>query len=380
MEHSRRHFLGAVGGSVVGGAIGVGIIGTPAHASDQADRRRRAGVTRLYLGSYGHGIGLRAVDPATGLPASTGAKADTPQPSYLALTADRRTLYAVNEQTAGTVSAFSVRTDGTLRLLGSRSTHGADPCYVHVHPDGRHVLVANYSSGSLSVHPVLSGGALGDASDIVRHTGSGPDPDRQQGPHAHKVLTDVSGRFVHAVDLGADTIFGYELRSGKLKPTGAVKLRAGSGPRHLSFHPSGAVAYLTDELSSTLTVLRYDPTSGRLTPGQTVPTAPPGGAVRNYPSEVAVSADGRFVYVGNRGHNSIAMFATVGDQVTAKGTVPCGGNWPRHLALSGDGRFLYVANQLSDRVTTFRVDPRTGALTSAGPALRTGTPTMVLPV
>ncbi len=369
MEQSRRRFLG----TVVATAVGSGLATVPAHA---APSRARLGQGRLYVGSYGHGIRRSPLDPVTGLPRA-GATTATPQPSYLALSADRRTLYAVNELPTGTVSAFTVRPDGALAPLGSRSSHGADPCYVHVHPDGRHLLTANYSSGTLAVHPILPGGALGEATDVVQHVGSGPDPDRQEGPHAHKVLTDVIGRFVHAVDLGADAVFAYRLRGGELVAAEVLRLPPGSGPRHLSFHPFGAVAYVTNELTSTLGVFRYDVRKGTFTPSQTVPTAPR-GSVRNYPSEVVVSLDGRFVYVANRGHDSIAIFAVDGDRVSARGTVPCGGKWPRHIAFSGDGQYLYVANQLSDQVSTLRVDLRSGALTPAGPALTTGTPTMVL--
>jgi len=377
-QQDRRQFLGMVGGMVGAGMVGAVGAGDPAQSAtaEPAETRPNAGL--LYVGSYGHGIGRCRIDPVTGLPAP-GPATETPQPSYLALAGDGRTLYAANEQTAGTVSAFAIRPGGELRQLGSRSSHGADPCYVHVHPDGRHLLTANYSSGSLAVHPIQPDGALGEASDVVQHTGTGPDPERQQGPHAHQVRTDVAGRFVHAADLGADTVFGYRLRGGALVPAGELRLPPGSGPRHLSFHPSGAVAYVANELNSTLAVLRYDPREGRLTLASTVPTAP-AGDVRNYPSELVVSRDGRFVYVGNRGHNSIAIFAVTGDRVTALGTVPCGGDWPRHLALSADGRRLYVANQLSDQVATFRVEPRGGGLTPAGPALVTGTPTMALPV
>jgi 6-phosphogluconolactonase len=362
--------------------VGAGFTGLPAPAADAAVvMGTHAGTYphRLYFGSYGHGIGLATLDPATGLPTKTAAT-DTPQPSYLALSVDLRTLYAVNELAAGTISAFAVGPNGDLAPLGSRSTHGADPCHVLVHPNGRYVLTANYTSGSVAVHPVLPGGALGEATDVVRHTGSGPDPDRQAGPHAHKILTDPAARFVHAVDLGADTIFGYQLRKGKFAAVGAVNLAPGSGPRHLTFHPSGAVAYLTNELADTLSVLAYDREHGRLTPVQTLPTAPK-GSVRNYPSEVVVSPDGRFVYVANRGHNSVAAFAVAADgRVSAEGTVPCGGNWPRHIAMSRDGAFLYITNQLSDQLVTLGVNRRSGELTPAGSAMSTGTPTMVLPV
>ncbi|MGH3712027.1 MAG: lactonase family protein [Micromonosporaceae bacterium] len=333
----------------------------------------------LYVGSYGHGIALAVADPATGLATRVGTAADTPDPSYLAISHDRRVLYAVNELDAGTVSAFAVAPDGVLRPLGSRPTYGASPCHVHVHPSGRYVLSANYGSGSVTVHPVDADGALEEPSDVVRHTGSGPDPARQQGPHAHQIVTDPAGGFVHAVDLGADAVFTYRLRAGKLAPAGEMRTRPGSGPRHLSFHPSGRQAYLTEELTSTVTACTYAPEQGRLTAVQTLATAPRTDT-RNYPSELLVSADGRFVYVANRGHNSVAVFAVDGDRLTARGTVPSGGDWPRHIAFSRDGHFLYAANQKSGQLATLRVDRRDGSLTPAGPALSSGTPTMVLPV
>lgn len=378
METNRRRFLG-----LAGGVLGVGIAGIPAQAAAAGQVPAAADTSigvrhgRLYLGSYGHGIGLSAIDPATGLPGAAVVAADLAAPSYLAYSPDRRTVYAINEVSQGTISAFATRSDGTLRLLGTQSTLGENPVHVHAHPDGRHALSANYTSGSLAVHPVLPGGALGPATDVAQQFGSGPDPTRQQGPVAHQVLTDPAGRFVHGVDLGADTIFGYRLSGGKFVRVHAAHLRPGSGPRHMAFHPSGRVAYVANELDATLTVLDYDPLCGLLAAGQILPTAPPID-VRNYPSEVVVSRDGRFVYLANRGHDSIAVFAVKGNRVAPLGTVPCGGHWPRHITLSGDGLLLYVANQLSGQVATLRVNSRTGALTSAGPALAAGTPVMVL--
>lgn len=379
MDGSRRWFLGIAGGVVAGGLAGAPVSAATAGGSDRVGSDGIADRRRLYVGSYGNGIALATADPATGLPTLVGTVADTPDPSYVALSPDGRTLYAANELEAGTISAFAVRAGGALRFLGSRSTRGAHPCHVHVHPNGKYVLSANYTSGSVTVHPIGAGGALREASDVAQHTGSGPDATRQEGPHAHKVLTDPQGRYVHAVDLGADRVFGYKLYKGKLLPIGALRLPPGSGPRHLSFHPSGRTAYVTNELTATVTVLAYDPTFGRFTPVQTLLTAPETPGTRNYPSEVLVSAGGRFVYVANRGHNSVAVFAVDGDRLTALGTAPAGGDWPRHIAFSRDGRFIYVANQRSGQLTTLRVNGQDGSLTPAGPALTTGTPTVVLP-
>ncbi|HWH00976.1 MAG TPA: lactonase family protein [Pilimelia sp.] len=372
MDTTRRWFLGALGG-----AAGAALLGAPAEA---AGARPAGGLRqrRLYLGSWGHGIRTAELDPATGLPARLAPGADSPDPSYLALAPGGRTLYAANELAEGTISAFAVARGGGLRPLGATPTGGVHPVYVHAHPNGRYVLSANYTSGSVSVLPVLPGGGLGAPTDVAQHTGSGPDPQRQQGPHPHKVLTDPAARFVHAVDLGADAVVSYRLRRGRLERVGAARMHPGAGPRHLAFDPRGRAAYVANELDGTLTVLRYDAGCGRLTPHQTLPAAP-AGDVRNYPGEVVVSPDGRFVYVSNRGPNTIGIFAAGRDGLTPVGSVPSGGNWPRHIALDGAGTLLYVANQISGDVTTLRVNRRTGGLSPAGPALAVPTPTMVLP-
>ncbi|MCP3802750.1 lactonase family protein [Allokutzneria sp. A3M-2-11 16] len=376
----RRRFLGVLGG-VVGGSV---LMTHGAQASTHGVATRR-----VYLGCYtlgtggGKGIGLADADLHTGALKVVSTVEGVVNPSFLTLAPNRRTVYAVNETTEGRVSAFAVDANGGLKALGSQSALGADPCHLAVHPSGRYVLTANYSSGSVAVHPIREGGALGPATDLVQHKGSGPDPDRQQGPHAHQVLTDPSGRWLHAVDLGTDSVYVYrlDLGTGKLKRHSQAKLKPGAGPRHIAFHPNGTAAYVANELDSTITVCAWDAVTGKLTPGATVPTAPAGGAVRNYPAEVIVSADGRFVYLSNRGHDSIAIFAVgaAGRALKPVGTPSCGGAWPRHIVLTNDGRFLYVANERSPGVAVFQVDRATGGLTRAGTALSTPRPVCVVP-
>src|SRR5439155_19256453 len=159
---------------VGGGVIGGGIMGMPADAAPVPadDRGEGSGHRRrLYIGSYGHDIALATVDPSTGLPAAPGTAATTPDPSYLALSADGRRLYAANELEAGTISAFAVGAGGALTALGARETHGKHPCYVHVHPGGRYVLSANYTSGSVTVHPVRPARSVGEANGVARPPG-----------------------------------------------------------------------------------------------------------------------------------------------------------------------------------------------------------------
>jgi 6-phosphogluconolactonase len=195
------------------------------------------------------------------------------------------------------------------------------------------------------------------------------------------VVTDPAGRWVLAVHLGAGTVSTYELdlESGRLRLRDEVALHHGAGPRHLAFHPLGTEIYVVNELDSTVTACGYDPASGRVEPRQTVRTVPADVAVENYPSAVRVSLDGRFVYVGNRGHDSIGVLRTArGLRLLA--TYPCGGQFPRDLALDADGRLLWVANERADLVVGLSVDRSDGGLAPAGPVLKTPRPTCVLPM
>jgi 6-phosphogluconolactonase len=218
----------------------------------------------------------------------------------------------------------------------------------------------------------------------VKHKGTGPDPDRQEGPHAHQVLPDRDGKHILAVDLGTDSVYSYRLSAeGKLTLASTAKLKAGAGPRHLAFHPSGKFAYVANELDSTIVVAAYDSARGVLTPGQRQTTLPPGAPTtpRNYPAEVLVSADGRFVYLSNRGHDSVAVFAVAdgGARLTLVEARSVGGKYPRHISLDSSGRFLFAANQNSGTVTSFKVDQSTGRLTPSGTPLKTPIPVCVVP-
>ncbi|OKI30265.1 6-phosphogluconolactonase [Saccharothrix sp. CB00851] len=359
----RRRFLGAVG-------VGAGLLMTEGVArADGPDHGRKE--ARAYLGTYtswaggGTGLGLGAYDPATGVLRVTGVVPDVPNPSFVIDAG--RWVYAVNEKSDGEVTALAVGADGVPKVVGSRSTGGADPCHLVLHRG--FLLSANYSSGSVAVHPVLREGGLGERTDLVVHSGAGPDPDRQDGPHAHQVLPDPTGEFVLAVDLGTDSVYSYRLSDeGKLTAAATARVHAGAGPRHLAFHPSGKYAYIANELDSTIVVAAYD--RGVLTPGPKVSTLPAGTPTtpRNYPAEILVSRDGRFVYLSNRGHDSVAVFAVErgGAVLRLVEATPVGGKFPRHLTLDASGRFLLAANQNSDNITTFAVDRATGELRQTG--------------
>jgi 6-phosphogluconolactonase (cycloisomerase 2 family) len=260
----------------------------------------------------------------------------------------------------------AVRLSG-YKILGTRSTGGAGPCHLSVHPSGSWLLSANYASGSVAVHPIEASGSLGERTDLVTHSKPPPGPG-QEGPHAHQFITSPDGGHVLAVDLGTDTVYTYRLdvSEGTLTEVSQAHTRPGAGPRHLTFHPSGRFAYLANEVDNTAVVCVYDPATGRLSPGD--PQSTGTGEGTNYPAQFVVTADGAYAYLANRGHNSLTRYAVEagGARLRLLDTVPVGGNFPRHIALSPDGRLLFTANQRSSTVSVFHVDGGSGRLRSAG--------------
>lgn len=298
----------------------------------------------VYLGSFGSSLRTGSVDD-TGTLTVTGTVDGVPDASFLAF--HDRFLYTTNEQQNGRVTAVD-RTDNTV--LNSQSTRGAGPTHLSVHPSGEYLLTANYTDGTVVVHRLGTDGRIGESTDLVQHQGTDRDP------RAHQVVTDPSGRWVLAVDLGADSVYVYGFADGKLSQHQQLRLPTGAGPRHLTFHPDGTIAYVLGELRPEITVVAWDAEAGQLTAGQVIPTAQDG----NFPAEIVTSSDGRFVYASNRGDNTIAAFTVTGDRLTPLGTTPTGGDWPRHFALSPDERMLYVSNQNSGTVTWLPRDPSTG--------------------
>ncbi|GAB2626626.1 lactonase family protein [Streptomyces capparidis] len=331
------------------------------------------GRIRAYIGSFtsagGDGITVAAVDEATGKLHRTGS-VRAPDPSFLALSGDGRVLYAVSEARDGAALAYDLTDPDRPRPLGHRPVRGAHPTHLAPAADGRVLLTANYGSGSVSALPVLDGAGLGKVADVLRHRGSGPVKERQEGPHAHQVVPDPSGRWILAVDLGTDCVYVYRLGLDPvaLRPHTNLKVRGGLGPRHLAFHPGGRVAYLVNELTPALTVCRWDTEEGRLAPVGEAPLAPPDAPGPDYPSNAVVRPDGRFVYAASRGGNTLAVLAAdpTGEELEPVTAVDCGGDWPRHLAADPSGRRLYVANERSGEVAWFDLDPETGVPAHAG--------------
>jgi 6-phosphogluconolactonase len=328
--------------------------------------------TVVYLGSYGSGLGVYSRDGARLSHLST---LDTPDPSYLIADPDRPVIYAANELDGGTVSSYAVEPGGTLRPLSTQPTGGALPCHLALHQG--HLLAANYGSGSTSVHPIAPDGTLGPRTDLVGHEGGlGPDPHRQEGSHAHQVT--VAGDEVTVVDLGCDRLWHHRLdaATGRLSATGSTPTLPGAGPRHAVVHPSGHW-YVANELDSTVATFEPDP-GGRPRPAGTQPTTSSALDTRNYPSGIVLSRDARFLYVGNRGADSITTFAVTADgSLMMVGEISSGGRWPRQFAIVDD--LLFVANQNSHTVVAFRLDPGSGLLRPTGEVTEVDSPSCVLP-
>jgi 6-phosphogluconolactonase len=318
--------------------------------------------------------------------AATVAGPGTLNPSFVTLSPDKRCLFAVNEITGGkgphgTVSAFAVDpASGHLTYLNQQSTCGLAPCYASVDPAGRYCLAANYETGSLCVLPIRQDGSLGEATGVVQFSGFGPNRERQEDPHAHMVLPSPDGRFILAVDLGADRLMAFRLdpERGTLSPAEPpwTALPPGSGPRHLAFHPQQPFAYVINELQSTVTVARYDEQRGAFEALQTLSTLPDGFTGQNLGAEIVAAPSGRFVYASNRGHDSLAIYAV--DQASGRlslvGHESTQGVGPRAFTIDPSGALLLAANQDTDTVVMFWIDPDAGTLRPTGHVAAVPTP------
>jgi 6-phosphogluconolactonase (cycloisomerase 2 family) len=350
----------------------------------------------------GRGIHRLRVDRQTGAMTAIGVTELGTSPSCLALNASGTRLYSANEtdrvgdRKEGTISAFAIdRSDGKLEVLNTVPSGGAGPTYVSLHPSGRFLLVANYFGGSVAVLPALPDGRLGPATDVKDDGGRiGPTRAASAPPgsfaisghdrtHAHMIQADPSGRFVLHADLGLDMIFSWRFDQEKGILTAAappaVALPPGDGPRHFAFHANGRWLYSIQEEGSTVVLFDFDSASGRLAARQTMSTLPPGFAGSNFTSEILVSADGRFVYAGNRLHDSIGIFSVGPDGIlTYFGEEWTRGDYPRSFAFDPSGRFLFCCNQRADNVAVFRVDRATGVLSFTGHYAAVGNPSCVV--
>ena len=415
LDRSRRLFLKS--SAVLAGTSFATSLGTSSLA---AQTKEPGGPLMAYVGTFtsplkdvlptqvdlppgnGRGIHLFQVDRKSGAMTPAGIHLMGTSPSCLAVNSGGTRMYSANETDRvgedgeGTVSAFAIDPkDGQLMLLNTVRSGGAGPTYVSIHPSGKFLLVANYFGGSVSVLPILDNGRLGEATDIKNDEGEiGPTKATNAPPgsfaisghdrtHAHMIQADPSGRFVFHVDLGLDKIFvwRFDAKKGKLTANQpeSVSLPPGDGPRHFHFHPNGRWFYSIQEEGSTIVLFDYDAKEGRLTARQTISTLPPGFAGSNFCSEIVVSSDGKFVYAGNRLHDSVGIFS-VGENGELKflGEEWTRGDYPRSFNLDPTGRFLYCCNQRADNIAVFKVNRKSGGLKFTGHYAPVGNPSIIV--
>jgi 6-phosphogluconolactonase len=348
---------------------------------------------RLYIGGYTieagreprrEGVFLCHLDANSGRLEQVAGFDVGPNPSFLAFSPDHRCLYVVNELAQGEVSAFTLDAeDGSLARINSQAVEGADPCYLTVDPTGRWLLVACYTSGNLATLPIQPGGGLGPLAEHIQHHGHGPNPDRQEQAHTHSVRFDPEGRFALVADLGMDRVWVYRLdgQTGKLTPNTPPGLdgKPGAGPRHLEFHPNGRVLYISNELDGTVTACTWDGQTGQISAFQTLSTLPIGFKEENTVADIHITPSGDYLYVSNRGHNSLAGYRVDAQSgaLTPLGITGCGGDWPRTFAIPPEGRLMIVANQYSNDLVTFWIETD-GSLTPTGEKLALPVPVCVL--
>lgn len=360
-----------------------------------APAQQHDGKYLFYVGTYtqdtkSKGIYVYRFDSSTGKVTDLGLAAETINPSFVAMDPTGKYLYAVNEvqnyqgPNSGGVSAFSIdRTTGKLTFVNEVPSRGADPCYIIVDKEGKHVLVANYTGGNIAVFPVLADGKLGEASAFVQHTGHGADPKRQEAAHAHSIDLSTDEHLAFVDDLGLDEllVYKYDAAKGSIAPNDPpfAKLNPGIGPRHFALAPSGKFAYVVAEMGSSVTAFSVDLKTGILKHLQNISTLPKDFKGENDDAEIHVHPNGKFLYASNRGHDSIAVFAIDPQKgmLTAIEDIPTQGNIPRSFEIDPTGKFLFAENQKSDNIVIFRIDEKTGRLKATGQKIEVASPVCV---
>ncbi len=308
-------------------------------------------------------------------------------PSFFVIHPDGKHLYTCNsianyqDKPEGSISAYSIEPKtGKLTLLNRKPAGGAEPCYLSLDRSGRYVLDANYDGGNVCVYVIQSDGSLGERTAFVQHTGHSVNPERQTRAYAHCIIADPDNRFILVADLGVDKVFVYRFneKDGSLKPNDppSVSVKPGSGPRHITFHPSGKFVYVINEMASTVTGFNWNSRKGTLTEFQTVSTLPADFKGFSTCAEIKVHPNGKFLYASNRGRNSIAVFAVdpKNGHLRFIEDVPTRGKMPRYFGFDPTKRWIIVGNHDSDNAVVFRVDDRTGKLTQNGPPIKVPNP------
>lgn len=369
--------------------LGLGLLAAPANAAEAANEN-----LWVYFGTYtgggSKGIYVSSFNTRTGELGEPKLAAETAKPSFLEVHPNGRYVYAVGEiadfggKKAGGVTAFEIDPKtGLLKTLNSQSSGGTGPCHISLDADGRTAYVANYGGGSVASLPIEKDGRLGEANSFHQHEGSSVNPARQKGPHAHSINLDPTGKFAVAADLGLDKLLVYSVdpKTGALVPkeSSAFATPPGGGPRHFAFHPNGKFAYTNLEISREIAALNWDAEHGQFDVAAVHSTLPDDAEATGSTAETRVHPNGKFVYVSNRGHDSIAGFRVdpKTGALTSIGHFPSGGKTPRNFNLDPTGNWAFAANQNSGNVVLLKVDPKTGLLKPTGREIGVGNPVCV---
>jgi 6-phosphogluconolactonase len=299
--------------------------------------------------------------------------------SFQAIHPDGNFLYTISGKSVtpdndyGSVAAYQIDQDtGMLSFINIRSAEGRGPAHVSIDPQGRFAYVSNYGEGNLSSYPIRDDGSLGEAVSVIQHEGSSINEQRQKKPYVHSAIPSEDGKFVYVSDLGIDKIMIYEVdqETGELSPAESpyVEIEPGSGPRHFTLHPQKDFAYSVDELSSTVTVLAFDSSTGALQLVQRVDMLPEDYDEASYSADIHISPDGRFLYASNRGHDSLAIYSidTATGQIELLRHESTRGGHPRNFAVDTKGQYVFVTNRDDNNLVLFERDLDTGLLEYTG--------------
>jgi 6-phosphogluconolactonase len=356
-------------------AVVLGGLASPAFAAD----------TFVYFGSHGKGpncgFSRAHFDTDTGKLTTPVFLQEAVAPAYFIIGPDHQHLYTCNSAPGSSLSAYAIDpATAKLTFLNKKPSGGGDPSYISLDATGRYVMVANYEGGSICVYALLPDGSIGERTAFVQDNGTSVNPVRQSHAHAHLIRVDPSNRFVLVADLGLDKLFVYRFdpKTGVLQPNDPpfANVAPGSGPRHIVFHPNGRIAYLINEMGSTIVRFGWDSNCGVLIQHETVSTLPKDFTGTSTGAEILVHPSGKFVYATNRGHNSVAVFS-VGEEkgrLTLIQNISTQGKTPRNCEFDPTGRWLLVSNQDSDNTVVFRIDPNTGRLTQVGEPVKVPSP------
>lgn len=324
-----------------------------------------------YIGTYtkgeSEGIYSFSLDSESGKIDAIKPVAQLENPTYVNLSDDEKFLFSViKEGGHGGVASFSVNPQtGALTSINQQLAEGASPCHVSVDRKNQTVLTANYHKGTVEAYSFNGEtGVINEVRAVAKHEGTGPDP-RQEKAHTHFASFTPDENYLVVVELGIDQVLTYKLSDGELVKVGSLAVKPGSGPRHLAFHPNQRFAYVMTEFSSEVLVLQYDANTGNFAQLQAIPTIPADFTENNQGSAIHVSSDGNYLYAGNRGHNSIAVFKIDEETnlVSLVEYVPTEGDWPRDFALDPSENYIVAANQETSNLTVFSRNPETGKLT-----------------